>query len=234
VLGIDKNNNLYSCCSLGEFSLLRVVIADDEPILREGIKLILESDADIKVVGMAGSGKEAFDICKVLKPDLILLDIKMPGTDGIIATKMIKDNLDTKVMILTTHNDDLSVSKCIENGADGYILKDLKPDELILSVRGCIKGLKIIHPEIMPNIVKSVYENRRINFIGKNDDCIDFTPREKELLGYIVRGHGNKEISKYMCLSEGSVRNLISKILKKLNLRDRMQLAVYAAKSGIV
>jgi len=215
--------------------MIRVIIADDESILREGIKFIIESDPEIKVVGFASNGEEAYGMCKAIMPDLILMDVRMPGTDGITATKYIKESFnDIKVMILTTHNDENNVSLALENGADAYILKDLKSEELILSIKSCIKGLKIIHEDTMTNIVKNVSQNRKVNFIENTDIDIKLTSREKELLTNIVKGRDNKEISKYMYISEGSVRNLISRVLKKLNLRDRMQLAVFAAKNDIM
>ncbi len=214
--------------------MIKVIIVDDEVILREGIKLIIEKDREIKVIGTAGDGNEAYNICRRLLPDVLLMDIKMPKVDGITATKRIKAEFpNTKILVLTMHNDDESILSSLENGADGYVLKYMKPEELILSIKSCCAGLKIIHQNAMPNIVKKA-SNNKINFISDGTKNINLTKREKELLRHILKGRDNEEIAQNMFISQGSVRNMISRVLKKLNLNNKMQLAIFAIKNDIV
>src|SRR5690554_2342466 len=126
--------------------MIKVLIVDDQIILRESLKFIIEQDKDINVIGLAGNGKEAFSLCEQLNPDVVLMDIMMPKCDGVEGTRLIKSKYkEIKVIILTTFNDEGNVTRAIKNGADGYVLKDISPDQLILTVKSVFKGYSIMH-----------------------------------------------------------------------------------------
>lgn len=214
--------------------MIKVLIVDDEVILRESIKYRLSRDKVIKVIGCAGDGSKALELCKKNMPDIILMDIKMPVIDGIEATRIIKKNYrSTKVVILTTFLGNENISKAIENGADGYVLKDICPEDLINVIKNTYKGLKVVHGDVYSSIVGEFKHNME----GNSKDCInvvDLDKREIELINYIVQGKTTKEIALLLFLSEGRVRNIIADLLKKLNVKDRVQLAVFAVKNRII
>lgn len=214
--------------------MLRVVIADDQAIIRDGIKLIIEQDMEIKVVGSAVNGREAFELCSSLLPDLVLMDIVMPFHDGIEGTRLIKEKYkQVKVVILTTYAEEEKISDALQNGADGYVFKDMESDELILSIKSIAKGLKVIHENAYCTVLKQMSNSHKI---ANQENILDYnlTERELEIIKLIVYGKSYKEVSSSLFLSEGSVRNAVSTILTKLNLKDRVQLAVFAVKNNIV
>ncbi|WP_010250922.1 response regulator [Acetivibrio cellulolyticus] len=214
--------------------MIKVIIADDQEIIREGIKYLIEQDPEIEVLGVAGNGSEALELCETIKPDVVLMDIVMPEVSGVESTLLIKEKYpDIKVIILTTFNHDENISKALENGADGYILKDIKPKELILAVKSAASGLRVLHKDAFPSIVKKVSDQRKMSLIQKDELTNLLTPREIEIINLVVDGKDNRDIANSLFISEGTVRNTISLILKKLNLRDRIQLAVYAVKNDI-
>jgi DNA-binding NarL/FixJ family response regulator len=207
--------------------MIKVLLVDDEIILRESLKFIIEQDSEIEVVGCAGNGIEAFEASKVQKPDVVLMDIQMPISNGIEGTRLIKEQYkdSIKVVILTTFDDDENIGLALNSGSDGYILKSVSPAELILAVKSAASGFEIFHK----NTVRSV--------IGKNNNLsapkIDLTERERDVVKLIVYGMNNKEIAGKLFLTEGTVKNVITGILEKLQLRDRTQLAVYAIKNNL-
>lgn len=210
--------------------MLKVLMVDDQIILRESLKFIIEQDNEIEVIGSAGNGMEALELCKKEAPDLILMDIMMPICDGVEGTKLIKElNPSIKVLILTTFNDTENVSKALQNGADGYILKNVKPDELILAIKSTAKGLTILHKNTFDTFLNQ-------SKIKQNKLELNFTLSEQEIkiISLIVDGKSNKEISDDLHFAEGSIKNIISSILNKLKLRDRTQLAVFAVKNNLV
>ncbi|HEX9059160.1 MAG TPA: response regulator transcription factor [Clostridia bacterium] len=214
--------------------MIKVIIADDQEIIREGIKYIIEQDAEVEVVGLAANGEDALLLCDSLSPDVVLMDIIMPGCDGVEGTRLIKEKYpNTKVIILTTFNMDENMTKSLENGADGYILKDIKPSELILAVKSAAAGLRILHKDAYPSIVKKVCEHKKTSVIQKVESVNNLTAREIGIINMVVEGMENRDIANELFISEGTVRNTISGILKKLNLRDRIQLAVFAIKNDI-
>ncbi len=215
--------------------MIKVVIADDVPLLKESLKLVIEDDPDIKVVGLARNGREAFEICKKEKPDIVLMDLMMPDCNGIEGTKLIKSfNKNIKVVILTLFNSDDNLSHAIKNGADGYITKDIGPKELQQTIRSIYMGLGIIQNNLMDTVA------RRINSIDPFQDReivyekFNLNEKEVELIKYIVDGKSYKELSKILLISEGTVRNMISNLLQKLGLKDRIQLAIFAVKNKLV
>lgn len=215
-----------------------VMIAEDQKLLRESFKSIIENNSDIKVVACAVNGKEAYDLCKEYKPDVILMDLSMPICNGTEATKLIKSDFpSTKVLILTASNDKTDVTDAIRNGADGYILKDISTEELILSIKSTSLGLGIITKDILSPIVLDMSnesknsKNKDIDIYGIN---ISLTERELKIVSMIVDGKDNKEIGASLFIAEGTVKNIITEIISKLQLKDRTQLAVYAVKNGLV
>lgn len=208
--------------------MIKIIIADDQPVMRDGLKFIIEQNADIEVVGCAGDGMETFELCEQLQPDVVLMDIVMPVCDGVEATRLIKEKYDNiKVIILTTFNDEEKVEQALSNGADGYVLKAVQSEELILAIKSITRGLQVIHKNAYGVVLKK---------LGRQTEPVDFglTERELEVVRLVVFGKSNKGIASTLYLSEGSVRNIISSILFKTKLKDRTQLAVFAVKNNIV
>ena len=208
--------------------MINVIIADDIKILRAGLSTVLESDSDIKVVGEASDGKEAYEMSVRLKPDVVLMDMRMPDYDGGYGTRKIKDTLpDVKVLVLTTFDDKETVDKAISSGADGYILKEMDNDKYINSIKAVAGGINVFCDNIFRSIKKDVLMQQD----AKN---FDLTDREIDFLRLICEGADNKEIASRLYLAEGTVRNGISRLLEKLGLKDRTQLAVFAIKNNIL
>lgn len=218
--------------------MTRVIIAEDQKLLRESFKNIIENNSDIKVVACATNGNEAYDLCKEYMPDVVLMDLSMPICNGTEATKLIKSELPSvKVLVLTASNDKSDVTDAISNGADGYILKDISTEELILSIKSTSLGLGIITKDILsPMILNLRKENIKAKkkIIDINGINISLTERELKIVSMIVDGKDNKEIASSLFIAEGTVKNIITEIISKLSLRDRTQLAVYAVKNGLV
>lgn len=208
--------------------MINVVIADDIKILREGLKAVLSQDSEINVVAEASDGKEAYEYCVKYKPDVVLMDMRMPGYDGGYGTRKIKDTIEgTKVLVLTTFDDKETVEKAVSSGADGYILKEMDNDKIINSIKAVAGGINVFCNNVFNSIRKEVASSQSAsNF--------DITEREIEFIKLICDGFDNKEIAAKLFLAEGTVRNGISKLLEKLKLKDRTQLAVFAIKNNIV
>ncbi|HOC34232.1 MAG TPA: response regulator transcription factor [Ruminococcus flavefaciens] len=208
--------------------MIKVIIADDVQILRSGLKAVLSQDTDIKVVGEASNGKEAYELCIRLHPDVVLMDMRMPDHDGGYGTRKIKDNFsDIKVLVLTTFDDKETVNKAISSGADGYILKEMDNDKIINSIKAVAGGINVFCDNVFRSIKKDVVVQQDAKNFG-------LTERETEFIRLICDGCDNKEIAAKLFLAEGTVRNGISRLLEKLELKDRTQLAVFAIKNNIV
>ena len=209
--------------------MIRVVIADDIQILRQGLKAILEQDGGIEVAGLAADGREAWQLCGKLKPDAVLMDMRMPEYDGSYGIQRIKaDFPDIKVLVLTTFDDRETVDAAVRSGADGYILKEMEDGKVIQSVKAVCAGIRVFGD--------SVFEGMRRQMAGaspKADLARDLTPRERDIMRLVAQGMDNKEIAAELFLAEGTVRNNISRLLEKLKLKDRTQLAVFAVKNNL-
>ena len=208
---------------------MRILIADDDALIRESLTILLEIEEDIQVIGTASTGQEAFEICQREKPDIVLMDIRMPVMDGVLGTKLIKSSFkDIKVVILTTFKDDEYIKEAVKNGAEGYILKSQPSDSIIESLRAVAKGNSVFQNEVAGVLTTMLKDNKR-----KDIGQYGLTEKEFELLKLISDGFSNKEIAGQLFLSEGTVRNYVTTLLDKLALRDRTQLAIFYLKNLI-
>lgn len=211
---------------------IRVMIADDHPMIRQGIKQILELEEDLIVIAQAANGDEAVLLAKEYKPDVILMDINMPGTNGLQAIKELKqDKHPFKVIVLTIHQDREYLFKTLQMGSEGYVLKDAEPSVLIDAIRSVSRGQSFIQPNMTKELVKE-FNRVTLNEKDKRDEN-DLTSREIEVLDLIAEGMINKEIAKQLYISEKTVKNHVSNIFKKLNVSDRTQAAIYAFKHNL-
>lgn len=214
---------------------IKVLIADDIVILRQGLKAVLEQDEGIEVVALAQNGKEAYEKSRVFMPDVVLMDMRMPDYDGAYGIHAIKEKLeDVRVLVLTTFDDEETIERALASGADGYILKEMEDEKVIASVKSVYAGMNIFGDGVY-----RAMRNRMEQAVGKKEIkkqesiMAAFTSRERDVLKLIAQGNDNKEIAEILFLAEGTVRNQISKLLEKLSLKDRTQLAVYAVKNGL-
>ncbi|MGD9568098.1 MAG: response regulator [Sedimentibacter sp.] len=215
--------------------MIKVLIVDDQDILVEGLKLILGMEQDIEIVGTANNGKKAYEACKWKKPDVVLMDIQMPELNGVEATAMIKKDFpNIKIIVLTTFNDDQYIYDALKNGASGYLLKDTSPSEIAKAIRTVYNGGALIQSEVAVKVIDK-FSQLANKTVDKNiDSRVDLlTEREIEILKLIAEGKNNKEISDELFLSQGTVKNHITRVLIKLDLRDRTQLAVFALKNDL-
>ena len=219
---------------------MRVLIADDQRLLRESFKNIIENNSDIKVVACAANGREAYELCGEFYPDVVLMDISMPICSGTEATRLIKAKYpNIHVLILTSSEDEGDVSDAISSGANGYILKNVSAEELILSIKGSSLGLQIIDKDLFKQSTLHLTnspESEKIKSKTIEIEGIDIslTEREIKIIELIVDGHSNKQISAELFIAEGTVKNKITEIIAKLQLNDRTQLAVYAIRKGLI
>ncbi|MCQ2465029.1 MAG: response regulator transcription factor [Oscillospiraceae bacterium] len=215
--------------------MIKVIIADDLSILRQGIQVILEQDSEIKICALASNGKEAFELCGEHRPDVVLMDMRMPDFDGAYGTAKIKEAYpDTRVLVLTTFDDEETVAEAMQSGADGYILKEMDGQKIIQSVKAVSSGINVFGPNVYSGIQKKITESPKANTCANSEAAADLTPRETEIMILIAEGLDNKNIASKLFLAEGTVRNNISRMLDKLGLKDRTQLAVYAVKNNII
>ena len=215
--------------------MIRVIIADDSSILRNGLKAIVEQDDEIEVVGCAENGKAALELCDKLSPNLVLMDIRMPICDGVEATKLVKSKYSSiKVIILTTFDDEEYISAALNNGANGYVLKDISDKDLMRTIKSTANGLSIIHQNVFNSIINQNALNKKTNNPEITSLIVKLTDREKDIIRLIVDGKDNKDIAAELYIVEGTARNMVSAILDKLQVKDRTQLAVFAIKNNIV
>lgn len=206
---------------------MKVIIVDDDGLIRDSLKLLLDLEEDMEVIGTAKNGMEAFELCKANKPDIVLMDIRMPVMDGVLGTKLIKENYqDIKVVLLTTFKDDEYIREAVMNGAEGYILKNQSSDSIIESLRAVFKGNAVFQKDIIDQITGMIKVEKK-----KSPSNFSLSEREFEILALIAEGLSNKEIAEKLYLGEGTVRNYITNILEKLELRDRTQLAIFYLKN---
>ncbi|MBN2393488.1 MAG: response regulator transcription factor [Anaerolineae bacterium] len=210
---------------------MKVIICDDQAIVRDGLELLLNLERDIEVVGLAQDGAEAVELVAQHRPDLILMDLKMPGMNGIEATRQIRTHYpEVKVLILTTYDDDEWVFDAIRAGAAGYLLKDTPRAEVIKAVRGTVAGQSFVDPQVTGKLLQQV-ASQQVHPATQITDKL--TEREEDVLRLLAKGLSNAGIAARLYLSEGTVRNHISAILAKLGVSDRTQAAVIAIQHGL-
>jgi DNA-binding NarL/FixJ family response regulator len=212
-------------------STIRVLIADDQPLARAGFKAVLEATGTIKVVAEAENGEQAVDLARRHDPDVILMDIRMPGTDGIEATRRMPRQ---KVLILTTFGLDEYIIEALRAGASGFLLKDAPVDELVRAVRTVAAGDAQLSPAVTKRLLEQVA--RRLPGAVKRDvgTLAELTERESEVLRLIAAGMSNAEIASALVVSEPTVKTHVSSVLQKLGLRDRVQAVIFAYENGLI
>jgi len=219
--------------------MISVLIVDDQELMRESLRILIDANEEMKAVGLAKDGMEALRMVASLRPDVVLMDIRMPELNGIECTRSIKERSpETKVIILTTFNDDDYIFNAIKNGADGFLLKGVSKSELFSSIVTVYGGCSAIDPQSAKKVFKLV---GRLASPGATADRIAAGPEEGELtqielkiMQLIGKGCSNKEIMSICNLAEGTVRNYISNILKKLDMKNRTQIAIFAIQSGMM
>lgn len=215
--------------------MIKVLIADDQELIRHSLQIVLGNQEGIEVTGTAENGVQVIRAVRANKPDVILMDIRMPEMDGVQCTKIIKENYSNiKIIILTTFDDDEYVFNALRDGASGYLLKGISMNELVDAIHKVHSGSAMINPDIATKVVQLFSQIAKSNFAVqvKKEDVDSIVNNEWKVIKGIGRGLSNKEIAAELSLSEGTVRNYISSILNKLNLRDRTQLAIWAVQTG--
>ena len=214
--------------------MIRVLIADDQALVRAGFRAILETQADLEVVGEAADGTEAVHLAQQLRPDVVLMDIRMPELDGIEATRrLLREPEAPRVLMLTTFDLDEYLYEAMKAGAGGFLLKDAPRDKLIDAVRTVAAGDALLAPALLRRLVED-YISRPAPGAAPPAELDELTPREREVLTFIARGLANAEIAARMFVSEATVRTHVTHILAKLGLRDRVQAVVLAYETGLV
>lgn len=217
--------------------MIKILIADDQELIRQSLSIILGSEPDFDVIDMAANGVEVVRSVRKNKPDVILMDIRMPEMDGVVCTQIIKENYPgIKIIILTTFDDDEYVFNALKNGASGYLLKGVSMKELAEAVRKVYEGTAMINENIASKVVKlfSKMAKSNITIMVDEKNSRDLKETEWKIIALVGSGLSNKEIAANLNLSEGTVRNGLSAILSKLDLRDRTQLAIWAVQTGAV
>ncbi|MBD2728203.1 response regulator transcription factor [Nostoc sp. FACHB-892] len=209
--------------------MIKVLLVDDQGLIRQGLRALLELEPDLEIVGEAENGEQAINLVIEFQPDVVLLDIRMPIMDGVAATREIQKRFaKTKILVLTTFDDDEYVSAALQNGAMGYLLKDTPSEELAVAIRAVYKGYTQLGPGIVKKLLTQ-FSNGTPNHSAPVPSSLgELTPREKEVLRLIATGASNREIAQELYISEGTVKNHVTNILNRLNLRDRTQAAIWA------
>ncbi|MEK3785957.1 MULTISPECIES: response regulator [Paenibacillus] len=214
---------------------MRIVIADDHAIVRSGFSMILNFQEDMEVIGTAADGLEAYQITAKFKPDILIMDLSMPpGESGLIATGKIKEDFpETKILILTMHDDEDYLFHVLKNGASGYVLKNAPDEELLLAIRTIHKGGTYIHPKMATSLVREFF-NKDKSPAGPEDPFDLLSNRELELLPLIAKGYGNKEIAEKVFISVKTVEAHKARIMEKLNVKSRPELLEYVLKKKLL
>jgi DNA-binding NarL/FixJ family response regulator len=214
-------------------SRTRLLVADDQALLRHGFRMILETEADLEVVGEAADGEQAVLLVSELRPDIVLMDVRMPGVDGIEATRRITAAGDApRVIMLTTFDMDEYVYDALQAGAAGFLLKDVPPEQLVAGIREVMSGDALLSPVIVRRMIETYLDRPPA---GRQAAALSvLTPRERQILGLLGRGRSNAEIATELVVSETTVKTHVGRVLMKLGLRDRVQAVIYAYEQGVV
>lgn len=219
-------------------AMIKILIVDDQPLIREGLRALLDLRVEIEVVGTAGDGREAFERAESLNPDIILMDIRMTGTNGVEGTKLITTKYpNIKALMLTTFNDSELIFEALEEGASGYLLKDMPTDTIVQAIKTVQAGGVVLPPEITGQMVKELKKTKetenKVKALQEPESLQELTNRERDVLQKLGYGYSNKEIANILFITEGTVKNHVSNLISKLELRDRTQAAIFAVRYGI-
>src|SRR6516162_1901747 len=220
---------------------VRVLVADDQALVRAGLATLLDSQPDLEVVGQAGNGREAIWLARELRPDVVLMDIRMPVLDGLAATRQIvapgngePGGTAVKVIVLTTYDLDEYVYEALRAGASGFLLKHAPPEELLLGVRAAADGGALLSPQVTRRLVAEFAARRPPAALRAPPELDRLTPREREVLDLVICGRSNTEIAELLVVSLSTVKTHLAHILDKLGLRDRVQAVVFGYEHGLV
>jgi DNA-binding NarL/FixJ family response regulator len=216
--------------------MIRIAIADDQELVRAGLRMIIAGEADLEVVGEAASGEEAVTLVRQVRPDVLLMDVRMPGLGGIGATEAITTESGgrSRVLILTTFDLDEYVYDALRAGASGFLLKDVPGEDLVIAIRQAARGTDaLLSPSVTRRLVER-FASQRSKASPRPDVLHDLTAREQEVLGLVARGLSNSEIADRLTISETTVKSHVGHLLMKLGLRDRVQAVVLAYETGLV
>ena len=214
-----------------------VLIADDQALVRRGFRLILEIEPDIEVIGEAADGEEAVTRSRDLRPDIVLMDVRMPGLDGISATRRLTSDADlvgTRVVMLTTFDMDEYVYEALEAGASGFLLKDVEPELLVAGIHAVHCGDSLLAPSVTRRMIETFLTAPRVRDPEERRALATLTNREREILLMMARGLTNAEIATELFVSDTTVKTHVGRVLMKLGLRDRVQVVIFAYESGLV
>lgn len=219
--------------------MIKLIIADDQQLFRDLLEHMLKNNSEIEVVACVQNGCEAVDAIELQKPDVVLMDITMPVCSGIEALKKIRvKGIKTKILVLSASHDEQNVSEAMRHGADGYILKSVNKDELILAIKSIYSDMEVIHKDIREiarnAVTKPAYNRKNQMLIRVNGIDVELSQRELAVIGMVVEGKSTAEMAKELFVAEGRLRNIITEIISKLMLKDRTQLAVFAIKHGLL
>jgi DNA-binding NarL/FixJ family response regulator len=213
--------------------MIRIAIADDQALVRGGFRMILSAQPDFEVVGEAADGQAAVDLCRGTTPDIVLMDIRMPVLDGLEATRRVAiGSPSTRVLMLTTFGEDDFVWQAMNAGASGFLLKDVPPEDLVGAVRTVHRGDALLAPSITRRLIEEFASGPQPGAAPQSVEAL--TEREREVLGLIAAGLTNAEIAKRLILGETTVKTHVTRVLSKLELRDRVQAVVFAYETGLV
>ncbi|MEW8029741.1 MAG: two-component system response regulator NarL [Candidatus Thiodiazotropha sp.] len=208
-----------------------ILTIDDHPLFRKGVSDLIDMDDTLELVGEAANGPDGLVVAKQFNPDLILLDINMKGMNGLETLKAIREQeIDSKVLMLTVSDNEEDVLTALRLGADGYLLKDMEPEDILKSIRKAVEGTLVISDHLTQLLAKALREDDKFK---EKDPITSLTAREKEILQCIAQGQSNKQIANVLKISEGTVKVHVKHLLKKLNLHSRTEAAVWALKEGI-
>lgn len=217
--------------------MIKIIITDDQDIVREGLASLLQLREELDVIATARNGQEAFEKAKELEPDIVLMDIRMPVSNGVEGTKLITSSLPgVKVLMLTTFKDSELIAEALEEGASGYLLKDMSADTIVKAVMTVQSGGMVLPPELTAQMLNEWKREKQLKGTEEKEkpkELLDLTEREMEVLAELGYGLNNKEIAGKLYITEGTVKNHVSNIISKLSVRDRTQAAIYSVRHGV-